>query len=105
MEHDDRELLKDIEESVGKLDGIEPAVPEFMYFKKLVEREQCRQKRSQRRQLALFITVAAVLVSGLILAMGRFEVILFALQGAALAVAAISLIVAFARKPRERLQQ
>lgn len=101
MKPDDRQLADKLADSAEKLNGIDAPSPDFQYFKALVDRQQEALRQAQRRQLALFIVVAAVLVSALMVCLGRFEILFIALQTAAFMGAVAGLAFFFIRKPRE----
>lgn len=102
-EHED--IGEKLTGSAQKLDGANVPAPAFQYFKDLVDREQARARRSQRRQLALFVAVALALVAGLLFCMGSYQVVFIALQGAAALGAAAGLAWFFLRKPQEGVGQ
>lgn len=100
MRPDDERLAEELADRIPKLDETEAQTPDFAYFRDLVHKQQAAVRRAQRRQLALFVAVAAALVSAIILCMGRSEVFLYAFQGAAVAAAAAVLSVSFIRARR-----
>ena len=66
----------------------------------MVDRQQADIRRVQKRQLMLFVIVAALLVSAIILCMGLFTMFLIALQGMAFTGTVAGLIVYFAKTRR-----
>lgn len=101
MKPEDGTIEEKLRHNAKRLDGIGAPTPDFRYFKEIVDREQGKVRRAQKRQLALFVGVALVLVTGLIFCMGNYQAVFIALQGAALTGAVASLIWFFARKPKE----
>jgi hypothetical protein len=99
MKLDDKALAERLAESATKLDGVEAGDPGFQFFRDMVDKQQKALRRTQRRQLALFTVVAAVLVSALIFCMGNFQLLFFVLQGAALMGAVAGLAFFFIKKP------
>lgn len=99
MGHDEK-VGEELAASAAKLDAAGLDVPDFQFFKSIVEKQQTIMRRSQRRQLALFTAVAAMLVSALIVGMGWSLAFVIALQGAAVAGAIAGLTVFFLRSRR-----
>jgi hypothetical protein len=97
VEDSEERMRKALDESAGKIDGIVPPAHDFLFFKDMVEKQQAIARRAQKRQLMLFVAVAAVLVSALIACMGQFMVFIIALQGAAVMGAITGLAVFFIR--------
>jgi hypothetical protein len=99
MEHDEK-LRDDLAASAAKLDASEPQVPDFRFFKNMVDKQQAAARRAQRRQLALFVVVAALIVSAVIVFTGSYPAFIIALQAAAVAGSIVGLAVFFARGRR-----
>jgi hypothetical protein len=96
----ENEITGELEKSADILDDIEIKTPDFLFFKDMVQKQQEIVRCAQQRQLMLFIIVAAVLVSGIILCMGRFTVLFFAVQALAFSGAIAGLAVFFSRTRR-----
>jgi hypothetical protein len=94
---EEKRLREALAKSAEKLGAVEPPARDFRFFRELVERQQAAARRVQRRQLALFTAVAALLVSAIIVFMGSYPVFILALQCAAVAGAIAGLAVFFAR--------
>lgn len=97
MENNDERVEQALREGAAKLDAAEVRTPDFMVFKALAEKQLAVVRRAQRRQLILFAAVAALLVSALLLCMGKSLVFIIALQAAAVAGAVVGLAVTFVR--------
>jgi Flp pilus assembly protein TadB len=100
MKQEDEEIKTALAQSAEKIDGVEVATPDFMFFKDMVKKQQAAARRAQKRQLALFVVVAAFLLSVLIFLTGMSEVFFIALQAAAFAGAVFGLVVFFTRARR-----
>lgn len=98
--NEDERIREELSKSASKIDGATPHTPDFQFFRDMVERQQATVRRSQRRQLALFVLVAAALVSAVILCMGAFGFFFLALQGAAVAGSIAGLAVFIIRSRR-----
>lgn len=92
MERDDG-IREKLAASAGKLDAAKPQVPGFQYFKGMVEKQRAAARRSQRRQFALFVAVAALIVSAIVVCTGSYPALIVALQGAAAAGSLVALAV------------
>lgn len=101
MKNDDEKFEHELENSFIQLDNIEIPTPDFKFFKDMVDKQQAAARRAQKRQLGLFIAVAAVLMSAIIFFIGQSEMLFVAMQGAAVLAAVACLSVFYARKPKE----
>lgn len=103
MRQDEEQIKAALERSAKKLDGVDVAVPDFIYFKNMVNKQQAAVRRAQKRQLALFVVVAVVILSAVICLTGISGAFLLALQGAAFAggIAGLAVFAARTRRLKE----
>lgn len=105
MSKEDEQIKAALAQSVEKINGAAVPTPDFMFFRKMVDREQENIRRAQRRQFALFAVVAACILSAVVFLAGISEVFFITLQAVALAGTVVGLVVFFARRPKEGLQR
>lgn len=100
MIHYEEKLTEELAQRAVLLDEMDVPRPGFLQIKQMVERQQAAVRRAQRRQLALFILVAGLVVSAVLYCLGNLQTVFFAVQGGAMAVAITTLCVSFARSSR-----
>lgn len=100
MMNEEQKLTEELQQRAALLDEIEVPRPDFLQIKQMVERQQAAVRRAQMRQLMLFILVAGLVVSGVLYCLGNLRMVFFAVQGAAIVVAILTLCVSFVRAPR-----
>lgn len=102
MKPEENELLNQLQQSAAKLDEAEIVTPDIQHFRAIVDAQLARQHQAQKRQLTLFIVIAALLVSALLIGVHAYQIIFIIVQSAVVAIAAASVLVAVLKKPGER---
>jgi hypothetical protein len=103
MEYDEK-TGKQLAASAAKLDSADPQIPDFQFFKSMVEKQRAAARRAQKRQLALFVVVAVLTVSAVIALTGSYPAFIIALQAAAVAGSAAGLAVFFLKSRRPKTE-
>ncbi len=96
MEHDEK-IRNGLAAGAEKLDAAELHAPDFQFFKGMVEKQQAAVRRAQKRQLALFAAVAALILSAVVVFTGSYPAFILILQAAAVAGSLAGLAVFFVK--------